>query len=94
MPVNQERQDINQKMQVRWLRVPVSQLKTELYAILMMLSDFQEFSNLVTDSQYTGRVVLHTETAELIQDDAELTSQFIQLQQMIRNRSCPNIKCT
>ena len=33
--------------------------------------------------------VLYIETAELIQDDSELTSLFIQLQQMIRNRSYP-----
>lgn len=31
----------------------------------------------------------HIETAELIQDDSESTSQFIQLQQIIRNRNHP-----
>ena len=55
--------------------------KSELYAIIIVLSDFQEPFNIVTDS--------HIETAELIQDDSELTSLFIQLQQMIRNRSYP-----
>ena len=54
-----------------------------------MLSDSQESLNIVTDSQYAERVVLHIETAELIQDDSELTSLFIQLQQMIRNRTYP-----
>lgn len=63
--------------------------KSELYAILMVLSDFQEPLNIVTDSQYAERVVLHIETAELIQDYSELTSLFIQLQQKIRNRSYP-----
>ena len=33
------------------------------------------------------KVVLHLETAELIHQDSELTSLFIQLRQMIRNRS-------
>ena len=32
---------------------------------------------------------MHVETAELIQDDSELTSLFIQLQQVIRNRNHP-----
>ena len=34
-------------------------------------------------------VVLPIETAQHIQDDSELTSLFIQLQQMIRTRSYP-----
>ena len=54
-----------------------------------MLADFQESLNIVTDFQYTERVVLHTETAKLIQDDFKMTSLFIQLQQMIRNKSYP-----
>lgn len=45
--------------------------KSELYIILMMFSDFQESLNMVTDSQYAERVVLHRETAELTQDDSE-----------------------
>jgi hypothetical protein len=51
------------------------------------LPDFQESLNIVTDSQYAERIVLHIKTAELIQDDSELTSLFTQLQEMIRNRS-------
>ncbi|KAL6086315.1 hypothetical protein STEG23_009723 [Scotinomys teguina] len=35
--------------------------------------------NVVTDSQYAERVVLHVETAEFIPDDSELTVLFIQL---------------
>lgn len=54
-----------------------------------MVLDFREFPNIVTDSQYPGRVFLHIETAELIQDDLELTSLFIQLQQMVRIRNHP-----
>ena len=33
--------------------------KSELYAIIMVLSDFQESLNIVTDSQYEEGVVLH-----------------------------------
>ena len=32
---------------------------------------------------------MHIETAEFIPDDTELTSLFIQVQDMIRNRLCP-----
>ena len=49
-----------------------------------MLSDSQESLNIVTDSQYAERVVLHIETAKLIQDDSKLKSMFMQLQQMIK----------
>ena len=52
-----------------------------------MLSDFQESLSIITDSQFAERVVFHIETAEFIQDDSELTSLFIQLQQMIRART-------
>lgn len=55
----------------------------------MMLSAFQESLNTVTHSQYVERVVLHIETTEIVQDDFELTSLFIQIQQMIRNRNYP-----
>ncbi|KAL6085603.1 hypothetical protein STEG23_025074 [Scotinomys teguina] len=51
--------------------------------------DFSEPLNIVTDSQYTERVVLHIETAEFIPDESELTSLFIQLQDIIRNRKHP-----
>ncbi|KAL6089067.1 hypothetical protein STEG23_027555, partial [Scotinomys teguina] len=63
--------------------------KSELYAILLVLMDFSEPLNLVTDSQYAERVVLHIETAEFIPDEPELTSLFIQLQDIIRNRKHP-----
>ncbi|KAL6088155.1 hypothetical protein STEG23_004627, partial [Scotinomys teguina] len=63
--------------------------KAELYAILMVLMDFTEPLNIVTDSQYAERVVLHIETAEFIPDNTELTSLFIQLQEIIRNREHP-----
>lgn len=45
----------------------------------MVLFDFPEPLYIVTDSQYTERVVLHIETTELIPDDSELTLLFIQL---------------
>ncbi|KAL6093039.1 hypothetical protein STEG23_031351, partial [Scotinomys teguina] len=63
--------------------------KSELYAILLVLMDFLEPLNIVTDSQYVERVVLHIETAEFIPDESELTSLFIQLQDIIRNRKHP-----
>ncbi|KAL6030444.1 hypothetical protein STEG23_025180 [Scotinomys teguina] len=63
--------------------------KSELYAILLVLMDFSEPLNIVTDSQYAERVVLHIETAEFIPDESELTSLFIQLQDIIRNRKHP-----
>ena len=43
--------------------------------------------SVVTDHQYVERVVLHIETAKLIQDDSKITSLFIQLQQEIRTRN-------
>ena len=51
--------------------------KAELYATLMVLRDFKEPVNIVTDSQYAERVIL------------QLTSLFIQVQDIIRNRLCP-----
>ncbi|KAL6055503.1 hypothetical protein STEG23_020485, partial [Scotinomys teguina] len=63
--------------------------KSELYAILLVLMDFSEPLNIVTDSQYAERVVLHIETAEFIPDESELTLLFIQLQDIIRNRKHP-----
>ncbi|KAL6043129.1 hypothetical protein STEG23_019310, partial [Scotinomys teguina] len=63
--------------------------KSELYAILLVLMDFSEPLNIVTDSQYAERVVLHIETAEFIPDESELTSLFIQLRDIIRNRKHP-----
>ncbi|KAL6090311.1 hypothetical protein STEG23_009234 [Scotinomys teguina] len=63
--------------------------KAELYAILMVLMDFTEPLNIVTDSQYAERVILHIETADFIPDNTELMSLFIQLQEIIRNREHP-----
>jgi len=61
--------------------------KSELYVILMVLSDCQESLNRVTDSQDAEWVVLRRQTAELIQDYSDLTSLFSHLQHMIRNRN-------
>ena len=55
----------------------------------MVQRDFKAPLNIVTDSQYAERIVLHIETAEFILDDTELTSLFIQVQDIIRNRLCP-----
>ena len=54
----------------------------------MVLRDFKEPLNIVTDSQY-ARVILHIETPEFIPDDTELTSLFIQVQDIFRNRFYP-----
>ena len=45
----------------------------------MVLRDFKEPLNIVTDSQHAERVFLHIETAEFIPYDMELTSLFIQV---------------
>ena len=63
--------------------------KAELYATFMVLRDFKEPLNIVTDSQYAERVILHIATAEFIPDGTELNSLFTQVQDMIRNRLCP-----
>ena len=46
--------------------------KSDLYTTLMVLLDSPESLNIVTDSQYAERVVLHIETAGLIPDDSQL----------------------
>ena len=53
--------------------------KSKLYAILMVLRNFKEPHNIVTDLPYAERVVLHIKTAEFIPDDTELISLFFQL---------------
>ena len=63
--------------------------KSEPYANLMVLWDFPEPLNIVTNSQYPERVVLHIETTELIPDNLELSLLFIQLQQVIRYGNHP-----
>ena len=50
--------------------------RSQLYVVLMILN-FPESLNMVTNSQYAEEVVLHIETAGLIQDDSKLTSLFI-----------------
>ena len=55
----------------------------------MVLRDFKETLNIVTDLQYAKRVVLHIQTAEFIPDDTELTSLFTQVQDIIRKRLRP-----
>ena len=45
--------------------------KSELYSILMILRGFKESLNIVTDSQYAERVVLHIETAKSIPGDID-----------------------
>lgn len=55
----------------------------------MVLIDFTEPFNIVTDLQYAERVVLHIETIKFIPDNTNLTLLFIQLQEIIRNRNHP-----
>ena len=61
----------------------------ELYAILMVLRDFKEPLNIVTDLQYAERVVMNIETTEYIPDDTELASLYIRIQDTIRKGLCP-----
>ena len=49
----------------------------------MVLKDFKEPLNIVTDLQYTERVVLHIETTKFIPADTQLTSLFSQVQDII-----------
>ena len=51
----------------------------------MALRDFKDTFNITTDSQYEERVVFHIETAEFIPNGIELTSLFIQIQDIMRN---------
>ena len=55
----------------------------------MVIRDFIESLNILANSQYAERVILHIETSEFIPANRELTSLFIQVQDMIRNRLCP-----
>ena len=45
--------------------------KSRLYAILMILLDFWEPLNILTDSWYAERVASHVETVGLISDNSE-----------------------
>ena len=52
----------NQEKEIKWFKALMIQLKKErieLYAILTVFLDFPEPLNIVTDSQYAKRVVLH-----------------------------------
>lgn len=61
--------------------------ESELNAILMVLRNFAEPLDMVSDSWYVERVVLHMETDEFIHDETGLTLLFIQLQDIIRTRT-------
>ena len=62
--------------------------KAELYAIIMVLLDFTEPLNVITDSPYAG-VVLHIETADIIPYNTDLILLFIQIRNIIRDRIHP-----
>lgn len=49
-----------------------------------MILDFPDPLNIVTDSQYAKRIILHIKTSELIPNDSKLTLLFIQLKEIIR----------
>ena len=47
------------------IKIPYTSVQeSELYASLMLLLDYPESVNIITDSLYAERVVLHIETAE------------------------------
>ena len=58
----------------------------------MVLRNFKAPLNIVSDLQYVERVVLYIETTQFIPEDTELTSLFIQFQDIVRNRLCPTYK--
>ena len=67
MQRNQESQVAGQKKNSKMVPSLYSSVpKLELYAILMVLLGFPESLNIVADSQYVERVVLHIETTEFI----------------------------
>ena len=53
--------------------------KSQIYAVLTVLLDYPESLNIITDSLYAERVILHIETAEFVPDNSELTILFIPL---------------
>lgn len=55
----------------------------------MVLLDYPEYLNIITDSLYAEKFVLHIEVAEYVPDNPEFTLLFIQLQQAIRSRNYP-----
>ena len=55
----------------------------------MVLRDFKEPLNILTDSQYAEKDDLHIETAEFKPNVMKFTSLFIQVEDIIRNRLCP-----
>lgn len=66
--------------------------KSDLCGILMVLLDYLESLNIITDSLYAERVVLHTERAEFVPDNSELTLLLRQLQQIIRSSGIIHIQ--
>lgn len=50
--------------------------KTQLHGILMVLLEFPEPLNIITDSQFAERIALYIKTAEFIPDNSELTLFF------------------
>ena len=81
MQMSQERQAISQEKINNMVQTPYNLVKKlELGAIVMVLCDFPESLNIVTDSQYAERIVLQIETTELIPDVSELTLLFTYLQ--------------
>lgn len=55
----------------------------------MVLRDFEEPLNIVSNLQYVERIVLHIENIEFIPNDTELIFLFIQLQDTISIRYHP-----
>lgn len=71
MQRNQESQVAGQKKNSKMVPSLYSSVpKLELYAILMTLLDFPDSLNIVMDSQYAERVILHIEASECIQDNS------------------------
>lgn len=68
MQMSQERQAISQEKINNMVQTPYNLVKKlELGAIVMVLCDFPESLNIVTDSQYAESVALHSEPLNLLQ---------------------------
>ena len=63
--------------------------KSELYAIMMVLMDFTTSLNKVTDSSMQRELFYTLKWLIFINDESELTSLFILLQEIIRTRNHP-----
>lgn len=63
--------------------------KAEIFAVIMLLKDIKEASNIVTDSQCTEFTAKHVETIYSPQDKTETNQLLIELQNLTQHRHPP-----